>query len=100
MYHVEQPLLGNVPPLRFRDGIHDVHKEKVSDRIKEVKCINQELFNSLDKKIKNSNKSAIELARGTAAHREHVTNEPMENCYELLGEIAPSHLAQIASPRG
>ena len=78
-----QSLLGNAPPLRFRDDIHDEHKENVSERIKEVRYINQELFNSLDKKIKNSSKSAIDLARGTAAHKEHVTNEPIGNCYEL-----------------
>ena len=44
-------------------------------------------------------KSAIDLVRGTPAHREHVANEPVDNCYELLGELAVSHLAKIASPK-
>ena len=67
MCHVEQPLSGNVPPLRFRDGIHDEYKEDIPEHIKEVKCINQKLFSSFDTKIKNVSKPAIDLARETPA---------------------------------
>ena len=40
MYHVGQSLLGNVSPLKFRDGIHEEYKENVSERIQEIKCTN------------------------------------------------------------
>ena len=43
-------------------------------------------------------KSAIDLVRGTPAHREHVTNEPEESCYELLDELV-SHQLILASSK-
>ena len=90
-------LLGNVPPLQFRDSINEKHKESVPEHIKDIKSINQKLFNSFDEKIKNVSKSAIDIARETTAHMHHSTNKSEENCYELLGELA-SYKAVLASP--
>ena len=75
MYHVEQSLLGNVPPLQFRDKISEEHKECVPEHIKDIKIINERLFNSFDEKIKNINKSAIDIARETDSHIHHCAND-------------------------
>ena len=59
-------------------SIKEEHKESVPEHIKDIKSINQKLFNSFDEKIKNVSKSAIDIARETAAHMHHSTNKSEE----------------------
>ena len=63
MYHVEESLKGNVPPLRFRDGVLGDYKKNMPE--------NQRQFNKMARKIHNSNKPAMDITSKSEAHKEY-----------------------------